>query len=203
MWFLHPVLSQNITVRGVTIVGKGPNNDGLDPESCKNILIEDCVFDTGDDCIAIKSGRNGDGRRLNISSENIIVKNCTMKDGHGGVVIGSEITGGCKNVFIENCKMDSPNLDRAIRIKTNNIRGGVVENIYARNVKIGEVKEAILKINLKYEPDEIGERNFNPIVRNIFLENIKSNKSKYAFYLDGLEESIIKNIFITNSNLTE
>jgi polygalacturonase len=201
MWFLHPVLSENITVRGVTVVGKGPNNDGLDPESCKNVLIENCVFDTGDDCIAIKSGRNGDGRRINKPSENIIVRNCQMIDGHGGVVVGSEISGGCNNVFVENCKMDSPNLDRAIRIKTNTIRGGVVENIFVRNIKIGEVKEAILKINLKYEPKEIGERNFPPIVRNVFLDGLESKKSKYAFYLDGLEQSKIKNIFITNSNL--
>lgn len=199
MWFLHPVLSENITVRGVTVVGNGPNNDGLDPESCKNVLIEDCFFNTGDDCIAIKSGRNDDGRRINIPSENFVIRNCKMNDGHGGVVIGSEISGGCKNVFVENCEMDSPNLDRAIRIKTNTIRGGVVENIFVRNIKVGEVKEAVLKINLKYEPNEIGERNFPPMVRNIFLKNITSKKSKYAFYLDGLEQSNIQKIYVEDS----
>jgi polygalacturonase len=201
MWFLHPVLSENIIVRGVTVVGKGPNNDGLDPESCKNVLIEGCVFDTGDDCIAIKSGRNADGRRINVPSENIVVRNCRMKDGHGGVVIGSEISGGCKNVFAEDCVMDSPNLDRAIRIKTNTIRGGIVENIFVRNIQVGEVKEAVLKINLKYEPNEIGERNFTPTVRNIYLTNIESEKSNRAFYLDGLIDSQIKDVYVINSNL--
>ncbi|MCB0743814.1 MAG: glycoside hydrolase family 28 protein, partial [Ignavibacteriae bacterium] len=182
MWFLHPVLSENIIVRNVKVEGHGPNNDGLDPESCKNVLIENCEFNTGDDCIAIKSGRNADGRRINVPSENIIVRNCKMLDGHGGVVIGSEISGGCKNVFVENCEMDSPNLDRAIRIKTNTIRGGVVENIFVRNIKIGEVKEAVLRVNLLYEPKEIGERNFIPKVKNIYLSEIKSNKSERAFY---------------------
>lgn len=199
MWFLHPVLSENITVRGITVVGKGPNNDGLDPESCKNVLIEDCFFNTGDDCIAIKSGRNSDGRRINIPSENFVIRNCKMIDGHGGVVIGSEISGGCKNVYVENCVMDSPNLDRAIRIKTNTIRGGIVENIFVRKISVGEVKEAILKINLKYEPKEIGDRNFPPTVRNVYLSDITSKKSKYGLYLDGLPQSEIQNIFIENS----
>lgn len=118
-WVVHPLLSKNITVRSLTIINDGPNGDGCDPESCENVLIENCRFQTGDDCIAIKSGRNADGRKWNIPSKNIIVRGCTMADGHGGVVIGSEITGGCQNVFVENCEMDSPNLDRVLRIKTN------------------------------------------------------------------------------------
>jgi polygalacturonase len=99
MWELHPVLCTNVTVRNVTINSHGPNNDGCDPESCRDVLIEDCTFDTGDDCIAIKAGRDADGRRVNTPSENIIVRGCTMKDGHGGVVIGSEVSGGVRNVF--------------------------------------------------------------------------------------------------------
>ena len=85
MWEIHPVLSTNVTVRGVTIVSHGPNNDGCDPESCRDVLIEGCTFDTGDDCIAIKSGRNADGRRVNVPVENVIIRDCVMKDGHGGV----------------------------------------------------------------------------------------------------------------------
>lgn len=197
MWEIHPVLSENITVRGVKIVSHGPNNDGCDPEACKNVLIEDCYFDTGDDCIAIKSGREEDGRRDNIPSENIIVRNCQMKDGHGGVVVGSEISGGCRNVFVENCKMDSPNLDRALRIKTNSLRGGVIENIYMRNCEIGEVKQAVLLVNFYYEQGDAGKQ--TPIVRNIYMDNITSAKSKYAVYLHGYERSPISNIFISNS----
>ena len=101
MWEVNPVLCTNVTVRGLSISSHGPNNDGCDPESCSDVLIENCVFDTGDDCIAIKSGRNDDGRRVGVAAENIIVRGCTMKDGHGGVVIGSEISGGCRNVFVE------------------------------------------------------------------------------------------------------
>src|SRR4030042_6968321 len=115
MWHINPVLSSNITVRGVTVIGHGPNNDGCDPESCKDMLIENCFFDTGDDCIAIKSGRNADGRRVGVPSENIIVRECTMKDGHGGVVLGSEMSGGIRKLFVEEGDMDRPNLDRAIR----------------------------------------------------------------------------------------
>ena len=93
-WVIHPLLCESLIVRGVKVYNRGPNGDGCDPESCKNVLIENCTFDTGDDCIAIKSGRNADGRKWNIPSENIIVRNCFMKNGHGGVVIGSEISGG-------------------------------------------------------------------------------------------------------------
>ena len=101
------------------------------------MLIDGCTFDTGDDCIALKSGRNDDGRRVNVPIENVIIRNCTMKDGHGGVVIGSEISGGARNIFAERCRMDSPRLDRALRIKTNSVRGGTVEGVYMRDVTVG------------------------------------------------------------------
>ena len=101
MWIIHPVLSENITIEGVTVISHGPNSDGCDPESCKNVLIKDCYFDTGDDCIALKSGRNQDGRRLERPIENVVIQNCTMRDGHGGVVIGSEVSGGAKNIYAE------------------------------------------------------------------------------------------------------
>ncbi len=197
MWEIHPILSENITVRDVKIISHGPNNDGFDPEACKNILVENCFFDTGDDCIAIKSGREEDGRRDSIPSENIVIRNCEMKDGHGGVVIGSEISGGCRNVFVENCKMDSPNLDRALRIKTNSLRGGLIENIYMRNCEIGEVKQAILLVNFYYEQGDAGEH--TPIVRHVYMDSITSAKSKYAVYLKGYKRSPISDIYISNS----
>lgn len=187
-WVIHPVFCQDLIVRGVTVVNDGPNGDGCDPESCKNVLIEDCVFDTGDDCIAIKSGRNEDGRKWNTPSENIIVRNCTMADGHGGVVIGSEISGGYRNLYVENCTMDSPNLDRVIRIKTSNARGGLIENIYVRNVEVGQCREAVLRINLDYEPNEVAKRGFTPEVRNVVLENVTCKKSQYGVWLYGLSD---------------
>ena len=197
MWFINPVLCHNVSIINVKIEGLGPNNDGCNPESSKDVLIKDCYFNNGDDCIAIKSGRNNDGRRVNISSENIVVKNCVMRNGHGGVVLGSEISGGVKNVFVEDCQMDSPNLDRAIRIKTNSVRGGTLENIFVRNLTIGEVSEAVLKINFYYEEGDAGK--FTPTVNNVVLENITSKKSPYAVWIKAYEHSKVKNLIIRNS----
>ena len=198
-WVIHPLLSKNITVKNVTIHNDGPNGDGCDPESCENVLIEGCHFDTGDDCIAIKSGRNADGRKWNIPSRNIIVRKCKMLDGHGGVVIGSEITGGCQNVYVEDCEMDSPNLDRVLRLKTNTCRGGVIENIHMRNVKVGQCREAVMRINLNYEPRENAPRGFIPTVRNIYMENVTCEKSRYGVLINGLDEADnIYNINVKN-----
>ncbi len=195
-WHIHPVLSKNITVRNVTVTGPGPNNDGCNPESCKDVLIKGCSFNTGDDCIAIKAGRNNDARRVNVPSENIIIQECHMKDGHGGVVVGSEMTGGTRNVFAENCVMDSPNLDRAIRLKTNSVRGGFIENVYVRNIEVGQVKEAVLKVDFFYSDIEQG--NYKPQVRNVNLENITSKKSKHALWLRGLYDAPIRDVRLKN-----
>lgn len=208
-WVMHPLLSKNITVRGVHVENHGPNGDGCDPESCENVLIENCIFDTGDDCIAIKSGRNEDGREggkgkyVGRPSKNIIIRNCNMKDGHGGVVLGSEISGGCSNVFVENCTMDSPDLERVLRIKTNSCRGGVIENVYFRNVKVGQCREAVLKINTNYEPKEKGRRGFYPTVRNVYMENVTCQKSKYGVMIVGFDNiNTIHNINLKNCNFT-
>jgi polygalacturonase len=195
MWILNPVLCTNVTIRNVTVISHGPNSDGCDPESSKDVLIENCFFDTGDDCIAIKSGRDHDGRRVNVASENIIIRGCTMKDGHGGVVIGSEVSGNVRNVFAENCEMSSPNLDRALRIKSNSKRGGIVENIYMRNIKVGEVKDAVIRINMFYA-NETGDN--HPQVRNVFVSNMTSKKSDYAIRIEGEEDFPVENIKIEN-----
>lgn len=196
MWFIHPVLCENVTVENVKTIGLGPNNDGCNPESSKYVLIKGCYFNNGDDCIAIKSGRNNDGRRIGVASEYIVVQDCEMKEGHGGVVMGSEISGDCRYVFAENCVMDSPNLDRAIRLKSNSIRGGTIEHVYARNITIGSVGEAILKLNMNYDPKDVGPRNYPPVMQHIYLENVTSDSSKYALYLEGLETSKVNNIFL-------
>jgi polygalacturonase len=191
-WEIHPTLSTNVTVRGVQINSHGPNNDGCDPESSKDVLIEDCVFDTGDDCIAIKSGRDDDGRRVRVASENIVIRKSTMKDGHGGVVIGSEISGDCRNVFVEDCSMDSPNLDRALRFKSNAIRGGVIENVFMRNVEVGRVAEAVLTIDLLYDTGARGP--YKPVVRNVTLENVTSESSPRVMWVVGFPGAVIDDI---------
>ncbi len=193
MWVIHPVLSENVIVRGVHIESLGPNNDGCNPECCKNVLIEDCYFNTGDDCIAIKSGRNKDGRLPGIPSENIIVRNCHMAEGHGGVVIGSEMSGGVRNVFAEGCIMDSHNLERAIRIKSNSVRGGLVENVFIRNIEVKQVKEAILKINMFYSTQR-GKH--IPGVRNITLEKVQGGQSEYAVWIKGYKELPVEGLIL-------
>ncbi len=197
MWEINPVLCTNVIVRGLKITSHGPNNDGCDPEASKNVLIENCLFDTGDDCIAIKSGRNDDGRRVGVAVENLIIRGCTMKDGHAGVAIGSEIAGGCRNVFIENCKMDSPNLDRALRFKSNARRGGVVENIFMRNVEVGKVSEAFITVDFLYEEGPKG--NFMPAVRNVYVENVTAKAAPRLFFIAGFQGATIDNIKIANS----
>lgn len=198
-WVIHPTLCKNVTVRRCKIINDGPNGDGCDPESCENVLIENCIFHTGDDCIAIKSGRNGDGRRTPRPSKNIIIRGCTMEDGHGGVVIGSEISAGVQNVFAEDCRMDSPNLDRVLRIKTNTCRGGVTDGIFMRNVSVGQCREAVLRINLQYEPNEQAQRGFKPFVKNIYMENVTCKKAANGIMLNGLEDTIaISDISIKN-----
>ena len=198
-WVIHPVKTNYIKIDSVTVNSHGPNNDGCDPEYSKNVHITNCTFNTGDDCIAIKSGRNDEGRRVNIPSENIVIENCYMKDGHGGVVMGSEISAGVRNVFVRNCKMDSPNLDRAIRIKTNTLRGGFVENVFVKNIQVGQVKEALLKINTYYGIYANQEGEYIPTIKNIHLEDIQvENSGKYGILINGREESPVENVTLTN-----
>lgn len=198
-WVLHPLKCNNVIIDGVTVESHGPNNDGCDPEYSKNVIIRNCTFNTGDDCIAIKAGRDAEGRRVAIKSENIVIQNCKMIDGHGGVVIGSEASAGVRNVFVDNCVMDSPNLDRAIRIKTNSKRGGVIENIYVRNLVVGEVKEAVLRINMFYDYYGNQTGDFMPVVQNIHLENVKVKYGgKFGILAKGYKESTIKNVTFKN-----
>ena len=196
-WVMHPTLCTNVTVRGVQVNSHGPNNDGCDPESCRGVLIEDCLFDTGDDCIALKSGRNADGRRVNVAVEDVVIRNCEMKEGHGGITIGSEISGGARNVFAEKCRLDSPELERALRFKTNTLRGGIIENVYVRDIVIGTVKLAPIEIDLRYEPRDSGP--FIPEVRNVTVERMTSARSRHGLYIRGLEQAPVRNVVVRDS----
>ena len=201
MWEVHPVLCENVTIRKLTIISHGPNNDGCDPESCKDVLIEDCLFDTGDDCIAIKSGRNNDGRRINVPSENIIVRNCIMKEGHGGITVGSEISGGFRNLFAENNRLDSPDLWTALRVKNNASRGGKIENLYFRNTTIGQVSRAVVEIDFNYEEGAKGE--YIPFVRNYVVENLTCTKGNRAVDLQGLDNAPIFDVVLKNCTFSK
>jgi len=197
MWNVNPVLSENITIDHIKIISHGTNTDGVNPESCKNVLISNCYFDTGDDCIAIKSGRDEDGRRIAKPAENHIIENCVMKDGHGGVVIGSEISGGAKNIFAINCAMDSPNLERGLRLKTSSSRGGVIENIFMKDIEVGTYRDELISCNMFYEQPG----NFMPSIRNIWVENVTVKKGgNIGIYIHAYKESPVENLRIVNCN---
>ncbi|MFL6468398.1 MAG: glycoside hydrolase family 28 protein, partial [Pyrinomonadaceae bacterium] len=201
MWEVHPVMCENVIVRGVHISSHGPNNDGCDPESCKDVLIEDCFFDTGDDCIAIKSGRNNDGRRLATPTENIIIRNCTMRDGHGGITVGSEISGGVRNLFAHDCKLDSADLWTAIRVKNNASRGGRLENFYYKNMTVGQVGRAVIEIDFNYEEGAKGA--FTPVMRNLQVDGLTCKAGNRALDLQGFENAPIYDVKLKNCSFGE
>ncbi|MEQ5807796.1 glycoside hydrolase family 28 protein [Alteromonas sp. NFXS44] len=196
-WNIHPVLSENILIKNVTVRGKGPNNDGCNPESCKDVVIENCFFDTGDDCIAIKSGRNADGRRINVPSQNILVEKCTMRDGHGGLVVGSEISGGVNHVYIQDCEMSSPELWYALRFKSNAMRGGDIHSIFARRIKVGQVKYSVVMCNFQYEEAENGS--YPPTLHKLNFTNLEVLKAHRIIEARGLPNALIGTVSITRS----
>ncbi|MEV0383987.1 glycoside hydrolase family 28 protein [Nonomuraea sp. NPDC050643] len=196
MWEIHPTLSENVLVRNVTVNTHGPNNDGCNPESSRMVVIRGCTFDTGDDCIAIKSGRNADGRRVNVPSEHILVENCTFRDGHGGMTIGSEMSGGVREVFIRECAMSSPNLDIALRFKTNSVRGGFVEGFYARDIEIGQVGGSVIDIDFSYE--EGPGHGFNPRVGGIDVRDVTVRTARRALNLRGYPDAPIRGLTLTD-----
>lgn len=191
-WNIHPVLCRNVTLRGVDVYGHGPNNDGVDPESVDHMLIEDCSFNTGDDCIAVNSGRNADGRRLATPSQNILVRNCRMQEGHGGVVVGSQISGGARWVFTENCHMDSPDLWYAIRFKNNALRGGLLENFYYRDIDVGQVGRAAITCDFNYEEGANGA--FTPQLRNVVIERLRVKNAIRVLDSQGLPKAPVNDL---------
>lgn len=211
MWTIHPVCSNNITVHGVTIKNPwdSPNTDGINPESCSNVHISNCHIDVGDDCITIKSGTQNDSYQRLKPCENITVTNCTMVNGHGGVVIGSEMSGGVKNVVISNCVFGGT--DRGIRIKTRRKRGGTVEDVRVTNIVMNEVFCPIV-INgfyqcgaKPYEVEELFSRekaafsDDTPTFKNIYISNVTARGcTSAACFMMGIPESPITGVSIDN-----
>ncbi len=188
MWVLNPLYCTNVTIRGVTVDTAGPNTDGCDPESSVNVLIKDCSFSDGDDCIAIKSGRDVDGRRVGIPCQNVVIQNCVFKNGHGGVTAGSETSGGIKNVFAEHCHFDSPNLDMAMRLKTGMTRGGYIENMYIRNCAVKTAKVGIY-MTMRYSGTLNGHS--MPVIRNIDIRNCTFDTLlKQPIVIEGFSDTV-------------
>ncbi len=200
-WTIHPIYCQNTTIRGVKVITDGPNNDGIDPDSCRDVLIENCTFDTGDDCVVLKSGYNEDGWRVGRPTENVILRNCASKRGHGGLVIGSEMSGDVRNVFMENCEFEGT--DRAIRIKSRRGRGGVVENVFARNLKVKHLQREVVILNMDYSADRSQATNEKPpVFRNMQFENMTGDGAPTAVFIQGLEDSPIANLRFVNASIT-
>jgi hypothetical protein len=192
-WTIHPVYCLNTTIRGVRVDTEGPNNDGIDPDSCRDLLIEDCTFSTGDDCIVLKSGYNEDGWRVGRPTENVIVRRCASARGHGGLVVGSEMSGDVRNVFLEDC--DFEGTDRAIRIKSRRGRGGLVENLFARNLRVKNLRREVVILNMDYGSDRKQAANEKPpVFRNMEIENVTGGGAPTAILIQGLEDSPVENI---------
>ncbi|MFT3737800.1 MAG: glycoside hydrolase family 28 protein [Breznakibacter sp.] len=202
-WVIHPYLCNNVTIRKVNVFAHGHNNDGVDPEMSQNMLIEDCVFDQGDDAIAVKSGRNWDAWALQTPSKNIVVRNCTVKNGHQLLAIGSELSGGIENILMENCAViDGAKLNHLVFIKTNERQGGYVNNIFVRNVRSGKIDKGILGIetDVLYQWRTLVptyERRLTPI-KNVFLENIRATDVEFVSRILGQQELPVENIVLKN-----
>ena len=201
MWTTHFVYCEDVVARNLRVITDGTNNDGITPDACNGMLIDNCFFSTGDDCIVIKSGLNEDGWRVGKACENIVVKNCTTEHGHGGVVIGSEMSGGVRNLYAYDC--DFSQTDRGLRIKSMKGRGGVLENFWFENIKMDNIKREAIKINMHYGSSSIQPRSDSlPTFRNFYYKNITSSNSQFAIRIQGIDSQYVDQIHFENINMS-
>ena len=218
-WNIHPLMCENVILDGLFVRNPGysQNGDGLDLESCKNSIIVNCLFDVGDDGICIKSGKDEPGRRRARPTENVIVDNCKVFQGHGGFVVGSEMSGGVRNVSVKNCQFLGT--DVGLRFKSTRGRGGVVENIYISDIYMFNIVTDSYLFDLYYggksasesleeglatseDAKTIAVNEETPVFRNIFVKNIVSRNARRAMFFNGLPEMKISNIHIEDVNIT-
>lgn len=192
-WTLHPIYCENVIVRGVHVDTDGPNNDGLDPDSCRNVLVEHCTFSTGDDCIVLKSGYNEDGWRVARPTENVVIRHCSSRRGHGGIVIGSEMSGDVRRVYAHDC--DFQGTDRVLRIKSRPDRGGVVEDVWVEDISARDLKYEVAILNMDYSADPsapIQQR--PPVFRRITVRRVAASGAPVAIRITGLPASPIQDV---------
>lgn len=200
-WTIHPVYCENVIIRRLNIDTHGPNNDGIDPDSCRNVLVEYCTFKTGDDCMVLKSGYNEDGRRVGRPTENVVMRHCTGKEGHGGLVIGSEMSGDVRNVFMSDCDFDRT--DHAVRIKSRIDRGGVVENVWVEDVRAKDMQRDVVILTMDYTADSQGlVATKPPAFRNFHLKNITCDGAPVGIIVAGLETSPIEKVRFEQMTIT-
>jgi polygalacturonase len=201
MWTIHPVYSENVIVRDVKVMTEGPNNDGVNPDSSRNVLIEDSFFSTGDDCVVIKSGLNEDGWRVGKPSENIVVRRLRGERGHGGVVIGSEMSGGVRNVWVTDSEFKGT--DRGLRIKSMRGRGGAVENVYYENVRHEDIRLMVVEMTTFYASSTLKPKTETPpSIRNVHVRNVTARGAKQAIELVGLPELKLADISFENVTIS-
>jgi len=198
-WNLHPVWCENVTIRGVRITALGPNNDGIDPDACRNVLIEDCVLDTGDDCICLKAGRNEDAWAVGRPLENVLIRRCQTKRGHAGVALGSEMSAGIRHVLIEDCRFDGT--QRGFHIKSCPGRGGVIEHVRIQNIAMDKISGTAIRVTLRYAKEQAAGAAL-PKFRDFQFRNITCGQAKAAIELVGLPGSPLEDITLENVAIT-
>jgi len=201
MWTLHPVYCNEMIVRGVKVITIGPNNDGINPDSTQNLLIEDCYFSTGDDCVVLKAGLNEDGWRVGRPTQNVVIRRIFGNAGHGGVVVGSEMSGSVRNVYAHDCYFEGT--DRGIRLKSMRGRGGVVENLWFDNIRMKNIGGQAIRMNMFYSSSTVQPATAIPAAfRDIYISNVECDGAARAIELIGLPELPIQSIFIENSRFS-
>jgi DNA sulfur modification protein DndE len=215
-WCLHPLLSHHLTFRNISVRNpwNAQNGDGIDIESCRYVLVEKSTFDVGDDGICIKSGRDAEGRKRGVPTEDVIVRHCTVFHGHGGFVVGSEMSGGARNLLVYDCNFSGT--DIGLRFKTTRGRGGVVENVFIKNIRMNNIGGAAILFDMYYmakDPlamfsgEESPSMEFEPVsestpqIRNVTIENVICAGSETAVFIRGLPEMNIKDIRMKNISI--
>ena len=199
-WTIHPVYCENVTVRNVTVNTSGPNTDGLNPDSCRNVLIEGCCFETGDDCIAINSGMNEDGWRVARPCVNILIRNCVMKGGHGGLVIGSGMSGGVLNLYAHDCEIRNTN--QGIRLKSMRGRGGYVRDVWFERISLHNILEEAVQINMFYQYSTVEPKSEKPSdFAHIYIKDVRGAGRRTGVELCGLPEHPLRDIYLENIEL--
>lgn len=196
MWQLNPVFCKSVTVDGLTLSSHGANNDGCDPESCDGVWIKNCKFDTGDDCISLKSGRDRDGREADTPCQNILIEDNDFADGHGGIALGSEMSGGICRVLASGNRFSSPHLTYALRLKTNARRGGFVEQVMLCDSVMDHVHGAAVHGTMLYEDGRNGDS--LPVFRDITVENVTAHGGDYGIFLEAFPEVPITGLVLRN-----
>jgi hypothetical protein len=199
-WTVHPVYCTDVTLRNLTIRGDGPNTDGIDPDSCETVRIDNCDIATGDDSIAIKSGRDADGRRVGKPTRDVQITNCRFAKGHTGVAIGSETSGGISDITIRDCVASGTNV--GVLIKTMRGRGGVIENVVAERITLENVKRDGVMISMRYNTTQSEpESERTPAVRNITFRDIRGTSQQRVGRIVGLEERAVQNVTLENLSI--